>query len=627
MFNMKIEPGFTWIPSSELEMRIATIPVPKKLKSRFFTVVYRWAAHSGSEWTVSRLKVFKDCLLASIAANKTMTLKPEWFSTTHSGNLSGVFGSLWRVAMEDTQSLKAVLFLVNIYTGVCRKESTPALMEEIKSSIQQKSVVIPKRGHGKVSISDVYKAFRKLPKRSNATKRCALPLPLTVVLPGKVGHAENLPQDVLELAGSPVYKVWENKLILDAALGAENTVISSKFSTVVGNVGITHEPGLKTRYFAFPNVVIQRALEPLKVSLLRQLQSLPWDCTTDQRRADNVITSALANERIVHSVDMSKATDSFPWEFQLAVGRCLTLMGDTSRSMLDLMDMVVRDGIWKLPDGSRVRWTKGQPLGLGPSFPLFTISHGILLFILNEYKWGEAFYVLGDDVIILDDILAQKYRKVLMDWDIQISETKSFTSSYIAQFAGVTYTRDGKFHLPKWRPFTRDALLDLSAWWYPGLTKGLPDHDLISRVLSLPEPYGLGRNPEGLSLNDRFGPCLVEALLLQENRRLDKAMPCATRVNLSRLADVLGNIPNAYPLLGMLSASQVATTAITLDRSYRRSTDRPLPLSLIPLMDGTEVAGYPYLRRKPGKVDPYTLGTLKAWKQVFRVAEKLKSSE
>lgn len=633
--KMKTEPGITWIPSSEMERRLNTIPLPKKLKSRFSKIVVSWQYHSGTEWTVTRLKAFKDCLLHSYSEGR-LVQKPEWFRTTRAGNLSGVFGSLWRVAMEDAQRLKAVLFLVNIYTGCYRTKVTPALLEEIKSSIQQEPVRIPKRGYRKVGLSDVFKAFKRLPKVSRAARSCGLPEPLTMNPPGKEGHIERLLEDVSAITGSRLYKPEQQKMLLDAALGAENVLDHWSFPLVVGKVGITHEPGLKTRYFAFPNVVLQRAVEPLKELLLHALGRYPWDCTLDQRRADNKIINRLSEGKHVHSIDMSKATDSFPWEFQYEVGKYLTLTGTLSRTSLDLVDQIVKFGHWRLPDGSLVKWTKGQPLGLGPSFPLFAISHGILLFILNEYKWDEMFYILGDDVVILDDLLAIKYREVLKNWKVDVSETKSFTSSSIAQFAGVNHHKTGMFHVPKWRPFTRANILDLEAWWYPGLTKGLPDHSIILRVLELPEPYGLGRNPKGLTLGQRLDPKTVEALLEREDRRVTKAHACVTRVNLSRLQDLIGKVKEKpasiwnpvtpYSINRML-ADKAISNSIVVSGKTRRSTDRPLPWTLLTMMDGTDVPGYPRLRRKQGKVDPYTLGSLGSWKQLFGSVDSAKLSE
>lgn len=616
---------FSWIHPSEIERRVSTIPLPKKLKSSFTHIVFKWVRSSGNEWTVGRLKSFKDCLLQSYAnGGVKVTHKPEWFATTPSGNLSGVFGRLWAVAMQNEQNLFAVLFLVHIYTGVTRLKSNSTLLAEIKSQIQGKPVVIPKRGHQKVGLTDVFKAFRSMPDYKKWRKRAQLPVPLTLVLPGKESHTRNIHEDVLALAGSPIYGDEERKNLLTAALGAENALLSAKFSTVVGKVHMTHEPGLKTRYFAAPNQVIQRALEPLKEVLLDVARRCPWDCTHDQRKADAKISAALASGETVYSVDMSKATDNFPWKFQLTVGYHLTR--GIARTMLDLMDFAVTRGLWIMPDGSRVRWTKGQPLGLGPSFPLFTVSHGILLYILNGYKWDRSFYVLGDDVVIFEHSLYSKYRKVLAEWDIEVSEAKSFASAKIAQFAGVTFTPKLRRWIPKWRPITRASSIDAEAWWYPGLLKGYKEYPLIEEVLALPEPYGIGRNPKGTPLSARLTPSLVDELVERESRREAKAIATATRVDLMPLHKALLTLGDdqAYALTSMLKSQDLQVNAIVLEghRKHHRTTIRSLPPSLAVLAHGTEVAGYPRLRKGASLVDPYSLGSLGSWKRLLKRAKR-----
>jgi hypothetical protein len=639
IYALRSKPGenISWIPEFEVKRRVDTIPIPNKLKTKFIQLVYRWNEHSGSEWTVSRLKSFKDYLMQSYALGSHQNeYKPQWFATTSSGNLSGVIGALTRIALLGVQHFEAVLNLVHVYSGATRTELSHQQFTEISSEIQQSPVVVPKRGHGnKVGLTDVDKAFRIL--KPGIRRKCKLAQPLSLNLPGKQSQGEKLAEDVLTLSGSPIYQDFHRAMVLNAALGCENRLhevhgfLPHAQLTKVGNVHFTYEPGLKVRYFAAPNLIVQRALEPLKDMWLDALRKFPWDCTLDQRMADTEISSALEAGKTVHSVDMSKATDNFPWEFQLRVAQHLVNIRDVSGQLLDLFKFAVSESEWLMGGKPSVRWTKGQPLGLGPSFPLFTISHGVLLYILNEYKWNRSFYVLGDDVIILDDELHSKYREVLKAWQIQVSEAKSFSSKFLAQFAGVTYTNKGRFWIPKWRPFTRTNLLDLAAWWYPGLTKGLPDHSLIERVLALPEPYGRGYNPKGIPLDERLDPFMVEALVERERLAQEAVLVSCTKVDLGSLRPILEKskwIPDwklADIMLAIQSGADDVNKSVQCGK-YRASTETPLPASLTMLMHGTETPGYPRMRRKASKVDPYTLGTLRSWKRLLKRVDEAKAS-
>lgn len=635
--KMKIEPGFAWIPPEEMKARINTIPLPKNVKSSFTKVVLTWQIHSGTEWTVSRLKSFKDCLLQSYATDERRCAhKPEWFRTTRSGNLAGVFGSLWRLAMQGHSNLKAVLFLVNIYTGVVRTEVTCTILDEISSSVEERDTVkIVKRSHSPTVISrgKVHRAVSSLGLVASQ-KVLEFPTPLNMVLPGKEGHVGHLINDISMLCNLPL-QTERCARLLQRAVGTGNFAVGGNVSylALVGRIHMTHEPGLKTRYFAAPNLVVQRALEPLQRKLLTLLAELPWDCTHDQRKADKAIATALQHERLVYSLDLSKATDAFPWDMQRL---CLRAIAGNSefRAAVDLMELAVSQCGWDLEEkDSWIMFKTGQPLGLGPSFPTFALAHGVLLYILNGYKWNEAFYVLGDDVVIFHDELARRYREVLKSWNVDISETKSFTSRNIAQFAGVTYTADGSFWVPKWRGFNSTNILDLAAWWYPGLTKGLPDHALIEWVLSLPQPYGKGRNPQGLPLDSRLTMEIIVELLESEQKAAERVKPCSTVVDVGRLIDEGRKARVSENYLLEMTLKLVGENQLTRDflrRSRRHPpTGGPVMQHLSRLAHGTEIAGYPVMRHRKvskSRVDPYTLGSLKTWKQRIRRVEERKRS-
>jgi hypothetical protein len=164
----------------------------------------------------------------------------------------------------------------------------------------------------------------------------------------------------------------------------------------------------------------------------------------------------------------------------------------------------VNDLYWKYGD-EQVRWARGQALGLGPSFPLFTLAHGFLLFALNGFKWRSEFYVLGDDVVIMDDELALKYEEALRELDMPFSAAKTLRSSRMAEFAGYLFTPKGKFQIPKWKALRDDNILDLVRTWGPEAVDFLhpSDQPFVRWFASIPEPIGFGWNPHGLPLADR----------------------------------------------------------------------------------------------------------------------------
>jgi hypothetical protein len=309
---------FIRIPTWQEDRRFRTIPLPQKLKTQFKSSCERWFSHSGPEWTVSRLKAFKDCLVQSWAQGKSLTCKPEWFATTSSGNLAGVFGSLFKVAMSSDDNLKAVLMLTNWYTIIRRKSTTKEIEDEIRKEITSNPVAM-----GKLS-KKVYPICKRI---GISRVKAGKPIPLLQVLPGKRSHVQRIPEDLSLLLDSHV--VHRHLKIVQQAIGAtwagpdltnptleewdyyqQMGLMNPYF--IVGQIDVTHEPGLKTRYFASPSVVLQRALEPLKEALMHSLKEVPWDCTLNQRKADHTIQAMLKKGSMVYSIDLHSATDHFP---------------------------------------------------------------------------------------------------------------------------------------------------------------------------------------------------------------------------------------------------------------------------------------------------------------------------
>jgi hypothetical protein len=190
--------------------------------------------------------------------------------------------------------------------------------------------------------------------------------------------------------------------------------------------------------------------------LYRLVRSLPWDCTFNQEKATPFIQSHLKQGGQVHSVDLSSATDLFPLSVQETVLRTVFHKQDWDHVNLFLE---ISRGEWKSPIGN-LQWTKGQPLGLFPSFATFTLSHGLLLLHLAG-SYNNQFFVVGDDVIILDDQLRERYISMLDLMNCPWSEDKSITSNSLSEFAGKIVTSSMVIPQLKWRQVSDDNFLDV----------------------------------------------------------------------------------------------------------------------------------------------------------------------
>ena len=200
------------------------------------------------------------------------------------------------------------------------------------------------------------------------------------------------------------------KLMLGGIIQHEGIPKLDLSKLTAGNIGFIQEPGGKARCVASPFRIYQRVLQPLGDALFSILKDLPWDCTFDQSKAFPVIQKALRKSHTVHCVDLSSATDYFPLDIQMDVLRAIF----GSQELIDLFSDLSR-AVWRTnkPYQPTVGWKRGQPMGLYPSFASFGLTHGLLLLTLSKGYYHGQFFVVGDDVVILDDKLAKAYQEVL----------------------------------------------------------------------------------------------------------------------------------------------------------------------------------------------------------------------
>jgi hypothetical protein len=150
--------------------------------------------------------------------------------------------------------------------------------------------------------------------------------------------------------------------------------------------------------------------------------------------------------------DLSSATDRFPLQLQIYLLRLLDL-GKYADALSEICseDFRVSTGFGE----ESWQYACGQPMGLYGSFPLFSLAHLCLvegLCQLGEVQTADAYCLVGDDVIILDQYVAEGYREVMNAMGVEISETKTMQSSSVAEFAGFVGYRTNQ-SVAVFRPF------------------------------------------------------------------------------------------------------------------------------------------------------------------------------
>lgn len=97
-----------------------------------------------------------------------------------------------------------------------------------------------------------------------------------------------------------------------------------------------------------------------------------------------------------------------------------------------------------------IYFSVGQPLGYYGSWPLFSLSHHVVVWMAAERVYPgvrrfKAYAILGDDIVIADSRVAEEYRKILAGLEVSISESKSLISKSGAfEFAKPFFMLEGR---------------------------------------------------------------------------------------------------------------------------------------------------------------------------------------
>lgn len=501
--------------------------VPKRIYIPILKDISRWYRSSGVDWTVDRLKAIK---LDVIRRKAGMPPVSTWISQSKT-RFRGHFGSLEKWMSVSDKNFSRGVQLLQIYTIWYAQGITPKQKDKFLSGVLAEppqppilSVVNDIIGIG-YDLLPIKLRCRRLPKPPPLVDMLPSPAKRAPLPSSSVDESEGIVDSLKYLfetqEGFQHYIKYKKSHYLPIMDGLWDVLrdpynrhenfnvfdpIKKHGSFLVGRIGLIQEAGFKLRAVANPGRVFQRALEPLGNAVYNYLKSLPFDCTFDQAKAFPVLQEALSHGKTVHSIDLSGATDYFPLHLQETLLRRVFPSVD-----VDLFCDLSKAS-WYMPFQGDISWRRGQPLGLYPSFGVFALTHGTLLMGLLGKEWNNQFFVLGDDVVILDNQLAEDYYAVLAQLNCPISEPKSLHSNSLCEFGGKIITKSTVISQYKWREVSDDSFLDIARIVGPkslGLFRPR-QVKIINRLSSIPDFLGgLGWNPKGLPLESRLKDSLA----------------------------------------------------------------------------------------------------------------------
>jgi hypothetical protein len=511
---------FKYLPEKDYYQRLISLYIPKAIAQGMASEVSMWTMKSGPEWTVKRLKALKTDFIQILAGNGRVS---TWIKYKANAP-AGAFGRLFRYGLKnhtDSKTLFRVLNALNGHTSFLSLVETDAQLNKFYSSVSAEPVVESVIDNVFGFIEPVARKLSVNPKTQIRTLKDYKPNP------SKRAPSADGPSVPEKRWLDTISCIWETKLgsnlwynftQLRTVLNPVSTIIEGHLKMppswfkagrevqsqgFAGKIGHIQEPGLKLRAVANPFRVYQLALSRLGDQLYRLVEQLPWDCTHDQDSGCEWSKRKLYEGHTMFAVDLSDATNMFPLALQIRLLHCIKHVNLEDIHLLEALATAP----WLSPTQGLVTWTKGQPLGLYPSFAIFTLTHGMLLRgIEHSLGISDSFRVLGDDVVISDARVHTLYRNVLADLGMPVSEEKTLISDQITEFGGRIISPTSTISLGKWRTVSdrnfMDLLKNIGARF---LTCLLPRQRRVAEmIMTLPEPVGLGMNPKGLTAEARW---------------------------------------------------------------------------------------------------------------------------
>jgi len=206
----------------------------------------------------------------------------------------------------------------------------------------------------------------------------------------------------------------------------------------LGRLAVILELKGKARVVGITDYWTQILFKPLHDSIYSALGKIPWDGTNDQLGPINQMLEG--KPEYIVSVDLTAATDRLPVELQARILSALGLPGAQWRSILDR-------SYWY--QDTEFRYSVGQPMGAYSSFAMLALTnhcivHAALLKmgLQDSIMKPDEYAVLGDDVAISGEALADSYISILNMLGVEVNPIKGFRGSLL-EFAKNIYTIGG----------------------------------------------------------------------------------------------------------------------------------------------------------------------------------------
>lgn len=232
-------------------------------------------------------------------------------------------------------------------------------------------------------------------------------------------------ESIRVLSGAFFEKIRERYTYLK--LFRSELFVSGKLES--GKLSIIHDPELKERVIAMVDYTTQFILRPMHDQLLNLLKKFDCDRTFTQDPFNNWSKS----KDKFYSLDLSAATDRFPISLQK---KLISLIYNDYAYGEAWKELLVNRSFTY--EGNLYKYSVGQPMGAYTSWAAFTLTHHLVVHwaaYLCGLKDFKDYIILGDDIVIKNNKVAQKYIVIMTRLGVEISKPKTFVSNDSYEFA------------------------------------------------------------------------------------------------------------------------------------------------------------------------------------------------
>lgn len=283
----------------------------------------------------------------------------------------------------------------------------------------------------------------------------------------------------------------------------------------LGNITSINERGNKHRVVASPMLLINNLGFPLAKVITDLNQVWPCQGFDSHENTVNYIQRLLAkswsaplNKRLTfHSIDMKSFTDYLPYRgFQRRILNTMIEFGLITEFDLKVMDLICSMKFRFLDTSKSVSYGTGTPMGSYPSFPLATFANGVML-AYASLRCGYTDImdlpgkVIGDDIVIWDNGVAESYRSLAKDLGLIISEDKSIVSQHVCEMCSKVILPSGVYEKKKLKEsLSPGAILKDIEYYGLSFVQNLNKEykHLVDYLMQVPKPSGLGRGMEAI---------------------------------------------------------------------------------------------------------------------------------